>query len=384
MKQSIYLDYAAATPLDERAFASMKPYFSEQFFNPSAVYQSAREVNKAIEAARAVVSSCIGSKDQEVVFTAGGTEANNLAIHGIMRQFPDGNIIVSSIEHDSVLAPANVYERRIAPVNKKGILDLAALESLIDENTVLVSIMLANNEIGTIQPIKEVAKIVAKIKAQRSFNNKPIYLHTDACQAANYLDIHVSRLGIDLMTLNGGKIYGPKQSGALYVRAGTKISPIIYGGGQEDGLRSGTENVASIIGFATMLQNVQADRKEESFRLHKLSNDMFATLSQKLKGINLNGDSKKRLPNNINILIESIDSERLVMELDEAGLMVSSASACSASNGKASHVLTALGLSDNQANSSIRLSLGRGTTSEQADTASEILIQVITQHNQLV
>lgn len=384
MKQPIYLDYAAATPLDERAYAAMKPYFSEKFFNPSAVYQSAREVKMALEDARRTVSSCIGSKDQEIIFTAGGTEANNLAVHGVMRRFPESNIVVSSIEHDSVLAPADAYERRIAPVNKKGSIDLSLLEAMIDENTVLVSIMLANNEIGTVEPIKEVAKIIAKKRAERKTNSKPLYLHTDACQAPNYLDIHVSRLNVDMMSLNGGKIYGPKQSGALYIKAGTKISPLIYGGGQEDGLRSGTENVASIVGFATMLQNVQSDRKDEFNRLWQMTNQMFATLSQKINGIVLNGDSKKRLPNNLNILVPKSDSERLVMELDEAGVMISSASACSTNNGKPSHVLTAAGLSDVDAGSSIRLSFGRGTTKQQAEVATEILIRVINKHIQLV
>lgn len=380
MKKAIYLDYAAATPLDQSAQQAMQPYLSDQFFNPSAVYQPARAVRAAVEKARSEVASVLGAKDQEIIFTAGGTEANNIAIHGIMNQYPEGNIVVSSIEHESVLEPAKQYERRIAPVSTKGFVDLAKLAELIDENTVLVSIMYANNEIGTIQQIKEIAALLAKKRAEGSSDSKPLYLHTDACQAANYLDLSVARLGVDMMTLNGGKIYGMKQSGCLYVRAGIPIQSLIDGGGQERSVRSGTENVPSLIAFATMLQKVHDDRKAESQRLEQMRNELYATLSQKIPEIMMNGSLKNRLPNNLNIEVPGADGERLLMELDEAGLMVATGSACTASNDEPSHVLLALGMSEASAASSLRITLGRPTKEADIQAVSDILLATIRKH----
>lgn len=385
MMQHIYLDYAAATPVDSVAMTAMQPFFSDNFYNPSAVYQAARSVRGQLERARAEVASVLGAKDQEIIFTAGGTEANNLAIHGIMQQYPKGNVVVSSIEHESVLEPARQYECRIAPVTKKGIIDLDVLESLIDEQTVLVSVMYANNEIGTIQPLKEIAALIQKKRAERAntklrTQNYELYFHTDACQAANYLDLHVSRLNVDFMTLNGGKIYAPKQSGCLYVRAGTSLTSRLQGGGQESSLRSGTENVAACIGFATMLQKVQRERKAEAVRLAGLRNQFIATLSQKIPNSTINGDTKHRLPNNLNITIPGADGERLLMELDEAGVQVATGSACTASNDTPSHVLLALGLSVAEANASLRLTFGQPTTAADAETAIQRIVAVVTRH----
>ncbi|MFO0971271.1 MAG: cysteine desulfurase family protein [Candidatus Saccharimonadales bacterium] len=382
MKQAIYLDYAAATSLDPRAFKAMEPYLSAEFYNPSAVYQAARKVRTVVEAARGQVASVLGVKDQEIIFTAGGTEANNIAIHGVMSQFPDGNMVVSSIEHESVLEPADNYERRLAPVTEKGVVDLAALEQLIDERTVLVSIMYANNEIGTVQPLKQIAAIIQKKRAQRSIDDGrlftgdyPLLFHTDACQAANYLDLSVTRIGVDMMTLNGGKIYAMKQSGCLFFSKDIELGSLTQGGGQERSLRSGTENVASLVAFATMLQNVQKERKDEQQRLQQMRNDIFATLSQNIPEILLNGDIKHRLPNNLNILAPGADGERLLMELDELGLQVATGSACTASNDEPSHVLLALGLSRSEAAASIRMTLGRGV--EQSDVP-EIISRLTT------
>ncbi len=379
----IYLDYAAATPLDSVAVSVMQTYGRDRFYNPSAVYQAARDVRKQLEKARADVASVLGAKDQEVVFTAGGTEANNLAIHGVMKRCPDANLVISSIEHESVLEPAKKYERRFAPVTKKGQVDLAKLDLLIDEKTVLVSIMYANNEVGTIQSLKEVAALIQRKRAART-NDQPLYLHTDACQAANYLDLQVSRLGVDLMTLNGGKIYGPKQSGCLYVRAGVELDPLILGGGQELGLRSGTENVGAQIAFATMLQKVQSNRKTEQQRLQQISKKFYATLSHKYSEIFVNGDEKKRLPNNLNITIPGVDGERLLMELDNAGIMVATGSACTASNDEPSHVLLALGLSEQDASSSIRITFGANTTESDAIDAADRFLRVLQTHVRLV
>lgn len=389
MSTPIYLDFAAATPLDERALTAMKPYFADKFYNPSAVYQAGRDVRRDLEDARARVADVLGAKDQEIIFTAGGTEANNIAIEGIMRQFPDGNIVVSSIEHESVLEPAKHYECRVAPVTEKGIVDLGKLEKLIDEKTVLISVMYANNEIGTIQPIKEITSVIAKIRSERAnysphANHYPLLLHTDACQAANFLDLHVSRLGVDLMTLNGGKIYAAKQSGCLYVRAGVELEPLVRGGGQESSIRSGTENVVSIMAFATMLQNVQTERKEESMRQKQLRDSLLATLSHNIPTVTLNGDSQKRLPNNLNIMVPGIDGERVLMELDEAGVMVATGSACTASNDAPSHVLLAIGLKEAEANASLRITLGRTTTQDQIAAAAHIMSSAINAHVSLL
>lgn len=379
MSDSFYLDYAAATPVDSRALDAMQPYLSDRFYNPSAVYMAARKVRSDVELFRARVANVLGAKDQEIIFTAGGTEANNVVIHGVMQKFPDANIVISSIEHESVIEPAGQYEKRIVPVDGKGFIDLTALEEAIDENTVLVSVMYANNEIGTIQPLAQISALIAKLRQVRT-NKKPLYFHTDACQAANFLDLSVARLGVDLMTLNGGKIYASKQSGCLYIRTAVEIKPLISGGGQESGLRSGTENVAGISSFATMLQNVQTDRKQETKRQKQMSEALFATLSQKLPDVSLNGSTKNRLPNNLNIQVPGADGERLLMELDEAGIMVSTGSACTASNDEPSHVLKAIGLNDAQASASIRISLGRPVQAEQIPHIASAMIAVIQRH----
>lgn len=390
MRTPIYLDYAAATPLDKEAIAAIEPYQQAKFFNPSAAYEPARAVRRDLETARGIVADVLGCKDQEVIFTAGGTEANNLAIYGIMSQYPNANIVVSSIEHESVLEPAELYEKRIAPVNKNGLIDLKKLAELIDENTILISIMYANNEIGTVQPLREIAALIQKQRTLRAAANSqktiplPLFFHTDACQAANYLDLQVTRLGVDLMTLNGGKIYAPKQSGALYVRAGIKLHPLIYGGGQERALRSGTENVGASIAFATMLQKVQSDRKSEANRVEKLRDLFFANLSQKIPTLTLNGDKTKRLPNNLNILIPDIDGERMLMELDEREVLAATGSACTASNDEPSHVLLALGLTDKEASSSLRFTLGRQTTKEQIEEATSQVVHALEALQKLV
>lgn len=364
---SIYLDYAAATPLDPAVLQAMQPFFSDAFYNPSATYSAASQVYKQLEAARGQVAHWLGARSSEVVFTAGGTEANNLAIQGVMRQYPDANIVVSAIEHESVLEPAQRYECRVVSVDATGRVNLDDLKRSIDDKTVMVSIMYANNEIGTVQPIREVAKLVAEIRRNRGSNGLPLYVHTDACQAANYLDIHVARLGIDLLTLNGGKIYGPKQSGALYVKAGLVLQPLILGGGQERNLRSGTENVAAAVGFAAALDMVQADRRAEVDRLQKLQNDFFAQLTQRIPTAVMNGSRKYRLPNNIHVTLPGYDNERLLIQLDEQGIMAAAGSACSASNEESSHVLLACGLSDQDARSSLRFSMGQQTTAHQLD-----------------
>ena len=393
--QPLYLDYAAATPVDPQVIAAMQPYFAEQFYNPSALYQAAHDVRKAIEQARVTAAGYLGARPAEIVFTAGGSEANNLAIHGVMRHAANSasapsatsysspvgrpNLLVSSIEHDSVLATAAQYDHKLMPVTEQGIIDLTALPSLIDDQTVLISAMYANNEIGTIQPIREIAALLATVRRDRRARavSTPLYLHVDGAQAANYLDLQVSRLGADLLSLNGGKIYGPKQSGLLFVKAGITLEPLVYGGGQERGLRSGTENVPGIIGFAKALQIAQDMRRDEARRLQDVQRHFFAALAEQIPSAIVNGSLKHRLPNNIHITLPGSDNERLIFGLDAAGIMAAAGSACSASSETPSHVLKALGLSETSARASLRFTLGRPTTTADIDRLLAVLKTLI-------
>ena len=378
-KDYIYLDHAAATPVEKRVLAAMRSYYAEKFFNPSATYWAAHEVAKELEVARAQVAHWLGARPAEIIFTAGGTEANNLAIHGVMRQFPDTNIVVSAIEHESVLAPAHEYECREVTVHPDGMIDVAALERTIDDHTVLVSIMYANNEIGTIQPVREVAQLVARLRKvrQQAGNGLPLYLHTDAAQASNYLDLHAARLGVDLMTINGGKIYGPKQSGALYVAAPVVLKPLIEGGGQENNIRSGTENVAQIIGLAQAMTVAQEMRATETRRLQELQQYFYILVEQHLPEAVINGSRKKRLPNNVHLTLPGQDNERLLIQLDEAGILAAAGSACSASSEEPSHVLRAMGLTDKAAQSSLRFTMGRTTTKQQIEMTVRTLAKLV-------
>lgn len=379
MNSYAYFDYAAATPLDERVQQVMQPFFADQYYNPSATYAPARVVARQLQLARSRVAHWLGARPSEIVFTAGGTEANNLAIHGVMRAFPGANVVVSAIEHDAVLYPAAKYERRIAKVTQQGLIDVADLRRQIDDQTVLVSVMYANNEIGTIQPLREVAQLVSEVREQRrgDGNALPLYLHTDACQAANYLDLHIARLGVDLMSLNGGKVYGPKQSGALYVKAGITLEPLVYGGGQEHGLRSGTENVAACVGLAAALDIAQGMRHEEVRRLQQLQRLFVDRLTTTIPSVVVNGSLKKRLPNNIHLTLPGQDNERLLIQLEARRVLAAAGSACSASNEEPSHVLRAIGLSDADAQASLRFSLGRQTDDQQVEQAVRALIDCL-------
>jgi cysteine desulfurase len=378
MTDFIYLDHAAATPVDERVLEAMLPYYREQFYNPSATYLPARAVAAKLNEARASVAHWLGARPSEIIFTAGGTEANNLAIQGVMNQYPDGNVVVSSIEHDSVLLPAHEYDCREVGVTADGTIDLQALEAAIDDRTVLVSIIYASNEIGTIQPLRDVAAILERKRAERQIGKDyPLYFHTDACQATNYLDLQVARLGVDLLTINGGKIYGPKQSGALYVSSQVVLNPIIRGGGQERNLRSGTENVAQSVGLAKALDLTQQARHDETKRLQALQESFFKALEQQIPDCIINGSRKKRLPNNIHVTFPGVDNERLLIQLEEQGILAAAGSACSASSDEPSHVLKAIGLSDETAQSSIRFTMGQTTTETQLTEVIASLQQLI-------
>ncbi len=377
-KKTIYLDHAAATPLSEDALIAMKPYFAQQFYNPSALYLRAQDVRAAVETARHSVAQIIGARSGEVIFTAGATEANNIAVQGVMAQYPDANCLVSSIEHESVLKPASRYRCKEIPCDESGIIQPSAVVTMIDDDTVLVSVMQVNNEVGTIQPISEIARHIKTVREERSKagNALPLYLHTDAAQSANYFDIHVQRLGIDLLSLNGGKIYGPKQSGLLYVKRGVIIKPLVVGGGQEFGLRSGTENVAGIVGLAAAFAQAQEIKDSEVKRLVELR-DTFIKELLSIFGSAINGSLRHRTANNIHITFDGIDNEWLVMSLDEAGIMAGVGSACSASSDKPSHVLLAMGRTDQQAQNSIRLTLGRSTTNGQLRYTAETIKRLI-------
>ncbi len=373
---SHYFDYAAATPVDPIVIAAMQPYWHDQFYNPSAPYLAAKQVAQDIEMARKTVASIIGVRSPEIVFTAGGTEADNLAINGIMQNFPNSHLIVSSIEHDAVLKAAQQYQNDLVPVDENGRVIVDAIEQLITDDTVLVSVMHANNEIGTVQPLLRISKVVQAVRTKRrqDGNKTPLYFHTDASQSANYLDIHVHRLGVDMMTLNGGKIYGPKQSGALFVATGVQLQPTQIGGGQERGLRSGTEHAAGIVGFATALELAQSKCRDESDRIGKLRRQFLQNLSKAVPSAVVNGDNT--LSNFVHITIPGVDNERLVMELDEVGIQCAMGSACSASSDEPSHVLTAMGRSDAEARSSLRFTMGRGTT----EAAVKDVIQQLKTH----
>lgn len=377
MKPSkIYLDYAAATPVDNDVLLAMQTFFSQQFYNPSSNYSDAKAVRQALELARSKVAQALGARHSEVIFTAGGTEANNLAIHGIMKQFSRPNIVISSVEHESVIAPAEHYEVRKVKVDETGRINIDDLGNKIDDQTVMVSIMYANNEIGTIQPIPEISRLVTVKRRQRT-SGLPLYFHTDACQAANYLDMHVARLGVDLMTINGGKLYGPKQSGCLYIKAGTRLRALIEGGGQERGFRSGTENVAGCVGFGVAFDAAQKNRQAETKRLKQLQSQFINLLRETIPGVVINGSKKYCLPNNVHITIPGQDNERLLIQLDELGVLAAAGSACSASKQQASYVLAAIGLSETDARSSLRLTMGRDTQEASIKTVVGILKQLV-------
>ena len=364
----IYLDHAATTPLDPAVIEAMLPYLKDEYVNPSSIYSAARSTRLAVESARATIADILGSKTTEIIFTSGGTESDNLAVQGVLRAHPGSHWITSAIEHDAILScvkpmKADGHEATIVPVTAKGIVDIEPLKAAITDETVLVSLMLANNEIGTIQPIVDVSKIVVRVRIDRLERGitLPLYLHTDACQAAGSLDLHVSRTHVDLMTLNGSKIYGPKGIGLLYVRHGVILEPLLYGGGQERGRRSGTENVGGIVGLAAALDRAISVRDEESHRLTKLRDRLLDELSELIPDLIVNGDRKRRLPNNVNITIPKANGEALVLYLDKAGIMASTGSACSSGDLEPSHVLLALGRSTTEADQSLRITLGRST-----------------------
>lgn len=380
MKQTnIYLDYAAATPLDTRVLRAMQPYFSDYFYNSSAIYRESKEIKRAVAEANTKVSRILGAKPTEIINTSGGTEANNLAINGVMQKFPGKKILVSSIEHDSVLEPANQYSSVKIKVKDDGLIDLEDLSKKIDKDTVLVSIMYVNNEIGTLQPLKKIAEIIKNKRKERQIkgNNLPLYFHTDACQAPLYFDLNVGRLGVDMLSLNGGKIYGPKGSGVLYIDRNVEFNPQILGGGQQRGSRSGTENTPSIIGFAEALSQANKNHKENYKKVSQLLQYFKKEIEKLGEKVQINGSLKKRSPANLNVTFFNEDNERLIYELELKGILVGRGSACSAASEEPSHILSAIGLSEKDARATLRFTLGTDTKKSQIDTTIKCLRQLV-------
>jgi cysteine desulfurase len=374
-----YFDYAAATPMLSEAVAAMEPFFTDNFYNPSALYLAAKDNKHKLDNFRHEFAQGMGARPTEIVFTAGGTEANNLAISGILGLNTNGHIVTTAIEHDSVLLPIQDYDNTIVDVDERGIVNPTHILSAITDKTVLVSVMYANNEVGSIQPIKNITENIALIRNERLKRGikTPIYVHTDACQASNFLDMQISYLGVDLMTINSGKIYGPKQCGALYVKVGIVLKPLIKGGGQEWGMRSGTENLANISGFNTAWALARRGYRNEATRLSGLRDAFISDIKNAIPKIQLNGPTgNRRLANNIHITIPGFDNERLLMELDERGFQVATGSACSASNDEPSHVLKALGITDDNARNSIRISLGKHTNQQALDDLKANIISI--------
>jgi cysteine desulfurase len=307
--ETIYLDHAAATPLDPRVLAAMQPYFSDLFYNPSSPYAPALLVRRDYDAAKQTIAHTIGAKGDELVMTAGATESINLAFKSI-----GGHVVTAVIEHHAVLEAAKQYDHTIVASDPRGQVSSEAIKSAIRPDTRLVSVALANNELGTVQPIRDIAAVIHAERERRlsSGDTTPIYLHSDASQGAGQLDIHVARLGVDLLTLNAGKVYGPKQVGLLWAASHVRLQPYIVGGGQERGLRSGTENVAGVIGFAKAMELAEQHRKFESERLRALRDSLQATLVQAFPEAVVSGHEKRRLPGHLHISFPGIDAERLV------------------------------------------------------------------------
>lgn len=374
--ERVYLDYAAATPLDPRVELAMEPFLRDQFANPSSLYAEGRDAKRSLESARKRVAKALGAKVGEITFTAGATEAINLVIQGVHKSYPQAKILALTSEHRAVLANLEAAGGQLIPVKKNGRINRDQLKKLLDDNVVMVCVALVNSELGTIQPLSDLAAMITQIRAARRKRGVelPLYLMSDASAAAGHVSLQVSRLGVDLMILNGAKFYGPKQSGGLYVRAGTKVEPVILGGGQERGRRSGSEAVAQVIGLATALELAEATRSDELKRQTELRRGVLTELEQ-IPGFSLN-NSQHAVPSIINFRISGQNGEDLLYSLDAAGFAVATGAACSASSDQPSHVLLAIGLTAEQANESLRISLGRSTTRAQLQQFARALIQL--------
>ncbi len=379
MTERIYLDHAAATPLRPEARAAMEPYLSaDGFGNPSSLHRDGQRAKNALDAARDTLAFALGCQFSEVTFTSGGTEADNAALVGIMlaNRGRGDHFITTQIEHEAVGSTARFLETlgfhaTYLPVDEQGRVSPDAVAEALTERTALVSVIHASNEVGTIQPLREIADIVHAGGA---------WLHSDAVQTFGQLPVTVSGLGVDLLTVSAHKIYGPKGAGALYVRSGIPMEPLLHGGGQERERRSGTENVAAIAGFGEAVRLMLPERAAEAARLTELRDFLLSELQQRIPGVVLNGPRAERLPNNLNVSFPGADAESLLLSLDRAGISASSGSACASGSIEPSPILLAMGLSPDRAKSALRLTLGRSTTHEQicrvVDTLAEIVARI--------
>lgn len=354
---------------------AMQPYFTEYFYNPSSPYAPAIDVRRAVDEARHTIAMMVGGQRDDCIITAGATESINLAMTAAHGQ----HVVTTAFEHDAVLQSARQYDHTVASVLPSGMIDINAIVDAITDETVVVSVGLANNELGTIQPLRKVAEVLADIRRTRlsNGNETPIWLHTDASQGVGQIDINLSRLGVDMLTLNSGKMYGPKQVGLLWRRPGVELRPIVRGGGQEMGLRSGTENVAGIIGFATALERAEKSRASESKRLTELRDGLQRQLEDSFPGMQVSARGSKRLGGHLHVSFPGLDAERLVFRLETRGVMVATGSACAANKNTRSHVLTAIGMTDDEADGSLRMTLGKLSTLETIDRAAAIIIDEV-------
>jgi len=372
----IYFDNAASTAVHPEVVKEMLPYFDVQYGNPSSIHQFGRKTKNAIEKARKQVAVLIGAEPDEILFTSGGTESNNTIFYGIKFQgakFELSHIITSSIEHDAVLEPIREFEKNgcqvtYLPVDEHGIVNSDDITNSITPQTVMVSIMFANNEVGTIQPIKEISKICNKYQ---------IPLHTDAVQAAGKIPINVKDLGVDALSISSHKINGPKGVGALFIKKGLTIAPEILGGGQENGMRSGTENVTSIVGFGKACEIAKEKLNENISHFQTLHSSMLSRIVKEIPHVKLNGHTEKRIFNNIHLTFLGVNGEDLIIKLDEHGIAASTGSACSVHTQKASHVLKAMGFNHEQITGSLRISFGYMNTLDEVEQAVEVLKKVV-------
>ncbi len=382
---NIYLDHAATSKIDTQIYKKMQPFLTDEFGNPSALHTLGRNAGQAINQARLRVAHILNTSSDSIIFTGSGTESDNLAIIGAAEQnkTAGNHIITSRIEHPAVLEPCRRLEKQGFEItyldpDENGLISVKTMRQALRPDTILISIMYANNEIGTIEPIAAIGKEILKWRKEN--NSSYPYFHTDACQAAAALDLNTEKLHADLVTLNGSKIYGPKGVGVLYKRRGIEIYPLVLGGGQEFGLRAGTQNVAAIVGLAHALKKVQTEKHNENERLNNLTGYFFKQLQQTITGITLNGpglDIGLRLPNNLNVSIQGVEGEALVLYLDEYGIACSTGSACSSGSLEPSHVLSACGIEAARAHSSLRFTLGKENNREQIDYVVKNLFQIV-------
>ena len=369
----IYLDNAASTPIHKDVLNEMLPFLSEQYGNPSSIHKLGRTANKAIQNARKQIANLINAQPDEIFFTSGGTESNNIALYGFTYAKKGNHIITSSIEHEAVLEPCKRLEKdglsvTCLPVSSDGLVDPIDVKNAITKDTCLVSIMFANNEVGTVQPIKEISKICKE---------KQIPFHSDSVQAVGKMPIDVKDLELSAMSISSHKLNGPKGIGALYIKKGIKIEPLILGGGQENGIRSGTENVASIVGFGKACELAKENLQKNIVHLKSLRDSLVSKITSEISHVSFNGNKEKRIPNNAHFTFLGVNGEDLIIKLDENEIAASTGSACSVKIQKASHVLKAMGFSHEQITGSLRLTVGLSNTFEEIDTTVNILKKVV-------